>query len=144
MEFKNDNIKINGTIEASGFIGMGILSIYLNDVLLANNIKRRYYTLSISGGSGIAQVYLTSDGLTKSVSNTFLFTTVLYGSGNGITIENVDERPIFCGFNYNAVTGLARFAFNESKNTGVLIGGTVEGLEAKENAYIVSCYVEGY
>lgn len=116
---------------------------YYIDEVQKTNIDVRYYNLTISGGSGQCSKYLTSDGLAKSVGNTFLFTSVLYGHGISNTIESIAEAATCFGFSYNTTTGLGTWLFLESKNTGVLIGGNVEGLEAQENSSTVVCGVIG-
>ena len=140
-----------GTMSASIFVGDGSLltnvtsnKTYVEGSLVSSAISRRYYTLGITGGSGVASTYLTTDGYTKGATNSFLYITVLFGNGSGTVIESIDEKPIFAGYNYNSSTGLMQWSFCESKTTGVLIGGTVEGLEVKENGYSVKCYVDGY
>lgn len=117
---------------------------YVEGSLVSSAISRRYYTLGITGGAGVASTYLTTDGYTKGATNSFLYSTVLFGNGSGTAIESIEERPLFSGYNYNTSTGLMQWSFCESKTTGVLIGGTVEGLEVKENGYSVKCYVDGY
>lgn len=99
------------------------------------------FNLTTAGGAGIASKFLTSDGLTKSGSNTFLYSSVIAGWSSANTIPALDERPISGGFRYNTSTGLAEWGVMESKTTGVLIGGSVEGLEVKENGFSVTCFV---
>lgn len=118
-------------------------NIYVDDTQQNSQGEVRWYHLFTSGGTGIASKYLTSDGLTKTGGNTFLFSSVFGGSGNATTIQAVDEAPACHGFNYNTSTGLAQWLFLESKTTGVLIGGTVDGLEVEENSTAVNCWVQG-
>lgn len=120
------------------------LNVYFDNLSQSGQVEVRWYGLTVLGGIGTASKFLTSNELTKTSSNTFLFSTVFGGSGNATTIQALDEAPGCYGFNYNTSTGLAQWLFLESKTTLVnLLGTTVEGLEVEENSTAVNCWVQG-
>src|ERR1700741_1145983 len=121
----------------------GLPEYYVDDVKQMN-VQKRGYNLTIAGGDGRASKFLTSDGLTKSGSNTFLFSSVFNGGGFMKTIQSDTEAATCCGFTYNTGTGLAEWKFMESNTSSIgALGGTAEGLEDEENGSTVFCFVEG-
>ncbi len=101
-----------------------------------------YRDLTIAGGAGLASIFLTSDGLTKSGANTFLYSSVLFATGMMRTINAITTAIFAIGYDYNVSTGLLRVLFGESKNTGVLIGGNIEGLELAQNGGTVRIKID--
>lgn len=98
---------------------------------------------TISGGNGQTTNYLTSDGLNKSANNSFIFSSVKSVTAAQNTIQTLPEGAAMHGWSYNTETGLLTCQFLESKTTGVLIGGSVEGLEAKENGTTLKITIIG-
>lgn len=118
--------------------------VYVDDVLQTAQTERRWYNLTTAGGNGEASKFLTSDGLTKSGGNTFLFTTVIGAGGNSKTIASDTECDSFAAFQYDAATGNARWRFAESNTSSIgALGGTAEGTEDTENGTAVAVWVEG-
>lgn len=124
-------------------ISNGKLKVYDESGNIVRNPISRNYSLTVAGGAGLATVYLTSDGLTKGVSNTFRFSNVRNVIAGTNTIQTTPEGPVLGGWSYNSSTGLLTTKFMESKTTSVLLGGTVEGLEAEENGTVIKVIVFG-
>jgi hypothetical protein len=120
------------TVNGNSILGSGdiiTLPIRLNDVIQTGYCTLEIFDGTIAGGAGQISKFLTSDGLTKSGGNTFLYSNILSTSGIVTTITAVNVTPIATEFTYNLTTGELIVDCVESKNTGVLIGGNVEGLE---------------
>lgn len=104
-----------------------------------DDVEMAFLDLTVSGGAGIVGVYLTTDGLVKSGSNSFRFTNVLFGwssSNPSGSMPTISESGIAGPFYYDSATGLAQWRILESNETTVLILNTqVTGNEAKENGY---------
>ena len=98
---------------------------------------------TVAGGNGQTSNFLTTDGLTKSGSNSFLFSSVKSVMAACNSIQTLPEGPSLHGWSYDSGTGALVCQFLESKTTGVLIGGTVEGLEAEENGTVMKITIVG-
>lgn len=112
-------------------------------VPVTTNIIVHVITATVAGGNGRTSNFLTTDGLTKGAGNLFLFTTVKHVDGSTGTLQTDVEAPFMSGWSYNVSTGELITLWMESKNTGILIGGNVEGLETEENGTVCKVMIMG-
>ncbi len=114
-----------------------------NRVLVSSQLITYSASATISGGAGKTSNFLTSDGLTKSGSNTFMFTTVKQVSASAPAIQSATEAPSMNGWDYNATTGELQTVWLESATTNTLIITTVEGIEIEEDSTVVKILITG-